>query len=343
MALDPNVMAMLMAALGGGGYSSMPEYSTSKGWLPADSGTIGANLNQLQDIAGLEGQGLAGNPLVMAALGMATGDSYGSRQEKEVEQEGVTEGLDYLTQIVLNDQYTGIATPEGLIAKRILDGMSPTAAYNDAKTFWNDGGKDEYKAQYGDTGIDTFFNGEGTGTAKALDLAASYHEKLMSDKPEISTTKTVLGDNAQKLVDMGVPLPGTKWDLNELNPKRKEALDASLAAEDELKSARAGTESKPYMQNATQSLNDRSLRQRENDKPNTAVQNAQQKIVRVEGTPDELKRRRDAIAGQATSRKNTIEQNAKARALEKKLMEMGMDPTRMAALKRLGAIQGMAF
>lgn len=338
MALDPNVIAMLMAALGGGGYSSMPEYSTSKGWLPADSGTIGANLNQLQDIAGLEGQGLAGNPLVMAALGMATGDSYGSRQEKEVEQEAVTDGLDYLTQIVLNDQYMGIVTPEGLIAKNILDGMSPNAAFNSAKTSWNDGANQEYKDTYGDLGTDFF-----DGAYQGLDLAAAYHEKLMSDKPEISTTKTVLGDNAQKLVDMGIPLPGTKWDLNELNPKRKEALDASLAAEDELKSARAGTEFKPYMKNATQSLNDRSLRQRENDKPNTAAQNTQQKIVQVKGTPDELKRRRDAIAGQATARKNTIEQNAKARALEKKLMEMGMDPTRMAALKRLGAIQGLAF
>ena len=277
---DPKMAAILNMV--GNQYMPYPEYSSSQGgYLPVDSGTMGANLNQLQDVASLSGQGLAGNPLMLAALGLISGDQFGSTQVEV--SPASTDGYDMLARIARGAEATGFQTPESVLAMNILQGMSPSQAVEETKKWWTDkdpdtgmSGADEWQSLY-NTAPDVT-----TLEAELVPLAASYFDSYMRDKPAVYEEQPNAG--LQALRDLGIPDPGTEWTPQDLVTGYDESQQAFIDADERASQRRQVAESKfvPQQDN----LQYGSVAAREGMSPQAK---ASMNIVNVSGTPDQLR------------------------------------------------------
>ena len=318
-----------------GGYQPMPEYSSSKGYMPFDSGTLGANINQLQDVAGLSGQGLAANPLVLAALGMTQGDMFGMQQS--MTSEGNTDGRLMLENVVNGAYGTGVPTWEARLAQALLDGESPSQALKTVENWYKQ--RDENNAdQQAVTGVSWENLVE-----SASERAAGWFDTLMKDSDPVYEDKA--GAGLQVLRDNGIPDPGTEWSDSELNPDFEPARQTFLDAQSRRKAA-----------DAKVGVKKQDVRVLRGD-PMGRTASAQgfgrgaapegdssgmMSVLPGGSSAADLKSRRDAIAATDQSRYDVIRKAAEAEAMRRRLASAGVTPTSFAAQQRLGALQQFA-
>ena len=315
MALDPSVIAMLQTLFAGGGYQGLPEYSATRGYLPFDSGTMGANINQLQDVAGLSGQGLAANPLVLAALGMTQGDQFGMVQEEV--SPAVNDGATMLLQVI---NTTPLDSWENIVATGLYEGLTPDQAS---------------AAAIEAVGI----SAEETEAVDAVNKTASdWFNKLIQDRPAQMANKP--GSGLQALRDLGIPDPGTQFRGVDVNSQLAPAADKYAKLRDKAAAADANVVMDTPVGSAGSSSAARH-RQRANRK---GAASGAPKITRIDpnASAADRKNRLDSIAARDTAGLDLRRQAGRADLMLNKLQELGVDPSRLAAQRILGQIQGLA-
>lgn len=315
--MDPNVIAMLQALASSGQYSPLPEYSASRGFLPMDSGTMGANINQLQDVAGVSGQGLAVNPLVLAALGYMNGDMF--QMGTEVVEPANKAGETLLLQVIQN---TPQDSWQNLVATGLYEGMTPELAVENALSMMPEGSMDLLEED------------------DALAKANEWFDKLMMDTPEVTQEKP--GEGLAMLRKLGIPDPGTGLELTSLNSRLEPAVDAYTSAKD----AAAKADDKVLMKPAagggsSSSRHSQRVRQRTGETPQKSAASRIQ-YLDPNASAKDVKERRNSIAARDTASRNVLREGAFAQALQDRLVGLGVDPTQLAARQRLAQIQQLA-
>lgn len=165
------------------------EYSTTKGWLPPDSGTMSQYTNTVQDWM---------SPDIAALIRAANGMDGGPAPTPS--------GIARLQAI---SEMTGSTSWEGLVAKAILDGSSPSEAMREVEedlmnrgllSFNDSGERDAWRKTVSSTATDWF-------------------DSLVEDK---------LSESAGNDVDsrLGLPSYGTEFDAFMLNPYLEDASNA---------------------------------------------------------------------------------------------------------------------
>ena len=115
-------------AMATGGYQPMPEYSTSKGFLPMDIGTANSNRNML---AGMVGGGDM-MPFVVALLNGTYDESMFAPDTSEQDA-----AYNKLNAII---DSSGPQSVEGMLANEILNGASPSEAVGNLEFYMTDQG-----------------------------------------------------------------------------------------------------------------------------------------------------------------------------------------------------------
>ena len=165
------------------------EYSTTKGWLPPDSGTMSQYTNTVQDWMSPD---IAA--LIRAANGMDSGPTT------------TPSGAARLQAI---SEMTGGTSWEGLVAKAILDGSSPSEATRDVEEYLVDQGLLSFND-----------SGERDSWRKTVSSTATdWFDSLVEDKVSESTGNDV--DSR-----LGLPSYGTEFDAFTLNPYLEDASNA---------------------------------------------------------------------------------------------------------------------
>jgi hypothetical protein len=329
MSLDPNVIAMLQTLFAGGGYQALPEYSATRGYLPFDSGTMGANINQLQDVAGLSGQGLAANPLVLAALGLANGSMF--QMQDVVTDPGREDGRRMLENITMNTNPEA-PTWEAALAEALLRGESPSQALLTVENWWTQ--KDENNAdQQALTGI-SWDNIKDS----VASTASAWHTELIKDYDPISEQQP--GEGLKVLRDLGIPDPGTQFSGVDVNSQLAPAADKYAKLRDQASAADANVVMDTPVGSAGSSS---AARHRQRAKRKGVVSDAP-KITRIDpnSSAADRKNRLDSIAARDTAGLDLRRQSGRADLMLNKLQELGVDPSRLAAQRVLGQIQGLA-
>lgn len=186
----------------------MPEWvggaGKNAGYGAPDIGSQASQLNYVQDL-----MGTGVNPLMMWLAGQMDGGSLASEYEDDEVIPGVTDGSNYL-QNVINSSPDSV---EGMIAEHILSGGSPVEAVRlaeQAKLIQVPMVKDPK------TGLDVPDTSQRDYYSK---WATGAFDKLMSDKPEQRTPgKEILHPFVQEMLNAGFTDPRETYSADSLNP-----------------------------------------------------------------------------------------------------------------------------